>query len=139
MNRVQKILMTAFATGLLLTLGVALAGEMNWLPVGAWQGDKGMEFVFLTVMELAVVCLIPLALRLFKFKKIKQQIVEHGDEAHIKWGTIRLDMLLIPMMLNTLFYYLFANNSFGIMAVILFLCLFFVYPSKKRCETEVEP
>ena len=98
-----------------------------------------MEFVFLTVMELAVVCLIPLALRLFKFKKIKQQIVEHGDEAHIKWGTIRLDMLLIPMMLNTLFYYLFADNSFGIMAVILFLCLFFVYPSKKRCETEVEP
>ena len=27
MNRVQKILMTAFATGILLTLGVALAGD----------------------------------------------------------------------------------------------------------------
>ena len=124
--------------GIIVTLLVVVAGEMNWLPVGALQGDKKLEFVFLTVMELAIVCLIPLALRLFKFKKIKQQLVEEGEPAHIKWGLIRLDMLIFPMFLNTLFYYLFANNSFGIMAIILFLCLFFVYPSKKRCETEVE-
>ena len=131
-------MMMSFVMGIALTLAIAVAGEMNWLPVGKWQGDGGKEFVFLTVMELAIVCLIPLALRLFKFKKIKQQLVEEGEPAHIKWGLIRLDMLIFPMFLNTLFYYLFANNSFGIMAIILFLCLFFVYPSKKRCETEVE-
>ena len=129
-------MMMSFVMGIALTLAMAVAGEMNWLAVGKWQGDKGMEFVFLTVMELATICLIPLALRLFKFKKIKQQLVELGEPAHIKWGLVRLDMLIFPMFLNTLFYYLFANNSFGIMAVIFAICLVFVYPSKKRCEAE---
>ncbi|MBR6444843.1 MAG: hypothetical protein IKS94_00160 [Prevotella sp.] len=139
MNRAQKILMMSFVMGIALTLAMAVAGEMNWLPVGKWQGNSNLEFIVLTVMELALICLIPLALRLFKFKKIKQQLVENGEPALIKWGLIRLDMLIFPMFLNTLFYYLFGNNSFGVMAVILLLSLFFVYPSKKRCKTEVEP
>ena len=138
MNRVQRILTMAFVTGIVLTLAIVVAGEMNWLPVGSWQGDVEQEFIVLMVMELATIALIPLALRLFKFKKIKRQLVENGENAHIKWGLIRLDMLIIPMFLNALFYYLFANISFGIMAAILCLCLVFVYPSKKRCETEVE-
>ena len=131
--------MMSFVMGIALTLAMAVAGEMNWLPVGKWQDNSNLEFIVLTVMELALICLIPLALRLFKFKKIKQQLVENGEPALIKWGLIRLDMLIFPMFLNTLFYYLFGNNSFGVMAVILLLCLFFVYPSKKRCKTEVEP
>ncbi|MBR6455803.1 MAG: hypothetical protein IKS72_02580 [Prevotella sp.] len=139
MNRAQKILMMSFVMGIALTLAMAVAGEMNWLPVGKWQGYSNLEFIVLTVMELALICLIPLALRLFKFRKIKQQLTENGEPALIKWGLVRLDMLIFPMFLNTLFYYLFGNNSFGVMAVILLLCLFFVYPSKKRCETEVEP
>lgn len=122
--------------GIIVTLLVVVAGEMNWLPVGALQGDKKLEFVVLMVMELALVCLIPLALRLFKFKKIKQKLEEEGVWACIKWGERRIAMIIYPILINTLFYYLFANNSFGIMAVIFAICLVFVYPSKKRCEAE---
>ena len=122
--------------GIIVTLLVVVAGEMNWLPVGALQGDKKLEFVVLVVMELVLVCLIPLALKLFKLKKIKQKLEEEGEWACLKWGERRITMIIYPMLTNTLFYYLFANNSFGIMAVIFAICLVFIYPSKKRCEVE---
>ncbi|MBR1468665.1 MAG: hypothetical protein IJ605_00910 [Prevotella sp.] len=115
-----------------------MAGEMNWLPVGEFQGNETMEFWVLTVMELLTIALIPLALRLFKFQKVKQEIAEKCEEGLLRWGLFRLDMLLIPMVVNTAFYYLFVNNSFGIMAAILCLCLVFVYPSKNRCQAELE-
>ncbi|MBR5919139.1 MAG: hypothetical protein IKZ83_04490, partial [Prevotella sp.] len=124
--------------GIIVTLLVVVAGEMNWLPVpvGALQGDKKLEFVVLVVMELVLVCLIPLALKLFKFKKIKQKLEDEGGWAFLKWGERRIAMIIYPMLLNTLLYYFFANNSFGIMAVIFAICLVFIYPSKKRCEAE---
>ena len=49
-------------------------------------------------------------------------------------------MLCLPMLLNTLFYYMFGFSvAFGYMAIVLFLCLFMIYPSMKRCEYEVQP
>ena len=42
------------------------------------------------------------------------------------------------MPLNTVLYYLFMNTTFGYMAIILAICLPFVYPSEARCEAETE-
>ncbi|MBR7043843.1 MAG: hypothetical protein IKI18_06730 [Prevotella sp.] len=138
MDRVQKILMTAFWIGVVLSVATALAGELNWIPVGAFQGNAEMEFVVLTAMELLTLAMIPLALRLFKFKKVKQELHEKREQALLKWGICRLDMLHFPLFLNVALYYFFANNSFGIMALILCCCLVFVYPSKSRCRAELE-
>lgn len=130
--------MAIFWCGIATTLAVAALGETNILPEGIWQGEEQLEFVVLMVMELATVALIPLALRLFKFKTVKSNLREYGPQALMKWGVVRIDMLHFPMLLNALFYYFFANNSFGIMALILCLCLVFVYPSRKRCEAELD-
>ena len=138
MEKAQKILMSVFVAGVVLVLSVAVAGELGWLPVAEKPGNSELEFVVLTVMELLTLAMIPLALKLFKFKKVKQEFAEKGALALVKWGLIRLNMLLLPMFLNALFYYLFVNNSFGLMAIILCVCLVFVYPSKKRCEAELE-
>ena len=46
-------------------------------------------------------------------------------------------MLTVPMVVNTLLYYLFMNVAFGYLAIILALCIFFVFPSMSRCEAEV--
>ena len=75
MERAKKILMMSFVMGIALTLAMVVLGELNLLKNGTFHGDSGLEFVVLTMMELAVICLIPLALRLFKSKKIKQQLV----------------------------------------------------------------
>ena len=54
----------------------------------------------------------------------------------MKLGMLRLSLLLIPMQVNTLLYYLYMNPAFGYMAIILLLCLPFVYPSMNRCLDE---
>jgi len=45
-------------------------------------------------------------------------------------------MLLVPMLVNAVLYYLFMNVAFGYMAIILFLACFFVFPSQERSEQE---
>jgi hypothetical protein len=49
----------------------------------------------------------------------------------------RLLMLCVPMVLNTVLYYMFMNVAFGYMGIILFLCLFFIVPTRERCMSEI--
>ena len=44
--------------------------------------------------------------------------------------------LCLPMLINTFMYYQTMSPAFGYMAIILVLCLFFVYPSIGRCIEE---
>ena len=50
----------------------------------------------------------------------------------------RLLMLCVPMIVNTVLYYVFMNVAFGYMGIILFLCLFFVMPTMDRCLSEIK-
>lgn len=83
-------------------------------------------------MEVATICLIPLSLRLFKWKHVVSAIHSAGDRAMLRWGTVRLLMLCVPMMLNTWLYYQFMNVAFGYMGIIGLLSLAFVYPTRTR-------
>ena len=51
---------------------------------------------------------------------------------------LNLQLLLLPLLVNTLLYYMYANVAFGYMAIILVIVLPFVYPSMERCMSEVE-
>ena len=59
------------------------------------------------------------------------------EKALLRWGSLRMLMLCVPMVINTLCYYLFMNVAFAYMAIILFICLFLVYPSLDRCYSEI--
>ena len=54
----------------------------------------------------------------------------------MKWGMIRLFILEVPMLVDTLLYYIYMNTTFGYLAVMLLLCLPFVFPSMNRCQAE---
>jgi hypothetical protein len=54
----------------------------------------------------------------------------------MKWGTIRLLILQVPMLADTLLYYMYMNTTFGYLAIMLLLCLPFVFPSLNRCLAE---
>jgi hypothetical protein len=98
--------------------------------------NNGMEFAITTVMELLTIASIPLALRLFKFKKVDADLQQRHAEALSKWGVMRLAMLELPLLFNILCYELFLNTTFGYMAVITALCLPLVWPSSDRCAAE---
>ena len=130
--------MSVFRVFIAVALLLVALFETETLPIGIMEGREQVEFGLVFFMELITVCLIPLALRLFKFKKVEADLKRHGAVALRKWGILRLLMLLLPLMKNTLLYYLFMNTTFGYMAIIVLLTTPFVYPSMSRCLSEVE-
>lgn len=139
MKRTQSILTIEIAAFVVAALIVVGLFESNTLLEGSLADSKTNEFFVVTAMELLTLCTVPLALRLFKFKSVERSLKENGQQALLKWGTIRIMLIVVPMLLNVILFYLFGNVAFGYMAIILFLCLFFIYPTKSRCEAETEP
>lgn len=135
-NQVQRILLTNF----LLMLGIALLMvalyETEILTPSDMASSQTMVFGILVVMELLTIVVIPLALKLFSFKFIRRRLLAKKGDALLSWGTARLNMLCLPMIVNTFMYYQTMSPAFGYMGIILLLCLFFVYPSKERCYEE---
>lgn len=136
MNNTIKKLKTIFYLELVTALLIVVLYESDVLPAGCFTQHSTSEFVLLTVMELLTVILIPLALRLFKFKKIAADLSERKQAALVRWGTIRIEMLALPLLANTLLYYLYMSTTFGYMAIILLICMVFIYPSKDKCYFE---
>lgn len=128
--------MVLFCGAVCLVVLMVFFFEGGVLPSGGLvSDDKSLEFVLVSFMELTTLCLIPLALRMFKMKRVNNRLTT--PEALAKWGTVRLLMLCVPMVVNCLLYYLFYNVALGYMSIILFLCLFFVVPTTERCRAEI--
>lgn len=130
--------MTAFCASIAICVLLVFLFETDILPIGTLTEAKSSEFVMSVIMELLTLCVIPLALKLFKFKHIHTQLTESKHQSLLSWGLIRLCLLAVPMILNTVLYYLYMNVAFGYMGIILFLCLFFIIPTMDRCNSDVK-
>ena len=138
MKETKNQLMSVFVSGTVLPLMIVCIYETEVVAPGLLATDKQSEFLLTFLMELMTLGCAFLALRLFKFEKIHQELISDKAVALRKWGVIRLVMLLFPLWADTLLYYLYMNTTFGYLGIILVLCLPFVYPSKSRCEAETE-
>ena len=128
--------MTVFVGILLVTAIIVVVYETNILSPGGNVLSKESEFINVAIMEVATLACVFLALRLFKFKQIHQALVTDKAPALLKFGIIRLILLELPMLSNTLLYYMYMNTTFGYLAIILLLCLPFVVPTMNRCIAE---
>lgn len=137
MRHTQHILLCNTLVPLALVLATIVLFETDVLPCGVLKGQQTQaEFVAAVTMEILTIALIPLALKLFRLRAVSSRLHRQGAEALLRFGLLRLAMLTVPMMANTLLYYLFMNVAFGYLAIILALCLFFVFPTAARCEAE---
>jgi hypothetical protein len=136
MKRISKYLTVIFTLFVVLTLAVILLYETEVLESGLLADDKQSEFLWTALMELLSLGAAFLGLRLFKFRMVHEDLTGRKEPAMMKWGTIRLLILEMPMLVNTLLYYIYMNTTFGYMAIILLLCLPFVFPSLNRCLAE---
>ncbi len=137
MKKTQRILMALYVALIIAALTLVVLCEADVLGSGQMAGHQQEEFITTTMMELMTLAGAYLALRLFKFKNVSAELLSQKAPALLKWGLVRLVLLEVPMVANTLFYYMYMNTTFGYMAIILLLCLPFVYPSMSRCEAEV--
>ena len=141
MEKVSKQLTCIFVIFIAMALTVVALYELDLMESGTLAADKQTEFAAMSGMELTSLAAVFLGLRLFKFQKIHQELVSRKEPALMKWGTLRLLILEVPMVINTYLYYIYMNVTFGYLAIILLLCLPFVFPTLQRCldETTEEP
>lgn len=137
MDATKKILLSIWWGGILLCCLIVIAGESDQITL---VDNLNTEFLCHTTMIFLTIIAIPLSLRLFKIERVRHKFKTSTDKTRTlkTWGMIRLFILGLPLVLNTLFYYLYENVAFFYLAVILVLASVFVYPSKNRCETETE-
>ena len=136
MKKVSKQLMVFYTAQVVLALVVIVLFELDILPEGVKADDKQSEFMLVATMELVSLAAAFLGLRLFKFKAIHNDLINRKERAMWKWGMARLIILEAPMVIDTLLYYIYMNPTFGYLAIILLLCLPFVFPSYNRCVSE---
>lgn len=136
MRSISRKLTVVYMLLAALALIVILLYETDILNAGVMEEQKQSEFVLTALMELVSLGAAFLGLRLFKFKTVHQDLVGRKEPAMWKWGVIRLIILEVPMVVNTLLYYWYMNTTFGYLAIILLLCLPFVFPSLNRCLAE---
>ena len=136
MKSISKRLVVIYMSLAAIALAIILLYETDILEAGVMEEQKQSEFILTALMELVSLGAAFLGLRLFKFKAVHQELVSLKEPAMWKWGVIRLLILEVPMIINTLLYYIYMNTTFGYLAVMLLLCLPFVFPSVNRCLAE---
>ena len=136
MKKISKQLMLVFTLLLAVMVGIIALYESGVLESGVLTDSKQTEFLAMTGMELTSLAGAFLGLRLFRFQKIHDALVTQKEPALLRWGILRLLILEVPMVSNTYLYYMYMNTTFGYLAIILLLCLPFVFPTQSRCIAE---
>ena len=132
MNKTISLLRTVLIANVGVAVVIAAFYELDILPSGILAGRPQDEFLSTISMELITIVFIPVALRLFKTKDVEKRLEEGNIKAFRKWGLVRILMITVPLVLNTLLYYSFMNTTFGYMALILLICLPFIYPAVRK-------
>lgn len=137
MSKVRRILLLELFFSLAFAVVLIFLYEQDFLMPGYASEKNALQYVLQAVMEVLTIGLIPLSLYLFKIKRVAAQLKSQGYQGLLRWGSLRMTMLCLPLIINTVLYYAFMSVAFGYMAIILLLCLYFVYPSKTRCREEI--
>lgn len=134
----QNLLKIIFGSMIGCSLIIAVLFEGNFLPSGILVGNSQQEFFCTLFMELLTICMIPLVLRLIRSGS--KTVMRDQDALYIwyrKRAVQRVLMMGLPLFVNTLLYYLFMNVTFGYMALILLICMFFIIPTQARYLKEM--
>ncbi len=137
-KRVSNILRIEYIALMALAMVFVVLFETNTIMEGACVGEEMLEFCLLALMQLLTIIAIPLALKLFKLKCVVLRLRNEKERALLFWGSTRNLLLFLPLLMNTVLYYLFVNVAFGYMAIILMLTTCFIYPSYRRSQTDLE-
>ena len=86
MKKTQRTLLGMMLGSIGISLLLVLLYETDIFLSGTSTDNKSAEFLTVTFMELLTICLIPLSLRLFKFKHIHRQGLQTVGWGHVAHG-----------------------------------------------------
>ena len=111
MKSISRKLTIIYMSLAALTLVIILLYETDILETGVLEEKKQSEFILTALMELVSLGAAFLGLRLFKFKVVHNDLINRQEPAMMKWGTVRLLILELPMLVDTLLYYIYMNTK----------------------------
>ncbi len=138
MRPVKNFLLRLFLAFLLLAILLIVLYETGVIDGGQLALHTKVDFIVECVLVLLTICAIPLALRLFKFRRVHDQLMKNKEKSLISWGMLRIVLLGVPMLANIFAYYTFQNMGYSYLALILFLSMWFVFPTLGKCYAETE-
>lgn len=139
MEKTRNILMMIFWAVLLIAGALYVCGDFLEMDMNLLVMSKTHYYLQMLIILLTL-AIVPLALRLFKFKAVESALRAQPAHALLKWGTLRLAMLGSMLILNTLLYYIYGfEPAYGYLAVMIMLTMPFVFPTMSRCKAETAP
>ena len=132
MKKTVNILRTLFIASVGIAVVVAALYELDILPSGVLADRPQDEFLCTIAMELVTIVFIPIAFRTPKPKDVDRRLDEGDIKTFKTWSIVRILMITVPLLMNTLLYYIFMNTTFGYMALILLICLPIIYPATRK-------
>lgn len=141
MKKTRNILMCIYWLMLLVAAAIYLCGDYLEMDMAILASDESRQsgYYVQMVMILLTLGFVPLALRLFKFNSIHAALMAHPADALLKWGSIRVLILGLLLVANTLLYYIYGfEPSYGYLAVMVMLTMPFILPTLERCKAETE-
>ena len=141
MKKTRNILSIVFIIVCAVALALYIGGDFFDMDIAVLQEvDQNTKFTVQTVDILLSLAVVPTALYMFKKPAIHADLIARKAPALLKWGLLRLLMLGMMLIGNTLLYYLFGfEPAFGYLAVITAMVMPFVVPTIKRCVAETTP
>lgn len=136
MKRTVTILTALFWSTMAIGFTIVALFETNIVLSGDLSDNTLLDYYCTLAMELLTIAAIPFALRLFRFASVKRRLVEQ-PESLLRFASLRMMLIAIPMLVNGFLYYMFMSTTFGYMGIICLLCMSFVYPSANRCKSEI--
>ncbi len=126
--------MLLFVAILLVAAAIYVGGEFAKVDMCILaDASRQQRFFSSTLMILLTIGLLPLSLRLFRFKAVSADLQRRKAAALACWGTIRLAVLGLLLVLNTFLYFAFGFEVVcGYLAVLVLLCVPLVVPPNER-------
>lgn len=138
-NKIRNILKGVMYGSMAIMAAIIMLFESETLLPGAIEKGSQADFILVSLLEIITICTIPVALRLFKWNFVQSEIEADAAKGLLRWGLVRMLLICVPMIVNTLLYYVVSiNTTFGYMAIIGLICLVFINPTKRRCMAETE-
>jgi hypothetical protein len=135
---VSRMLLMQYWTAVIAAITLVVVYECGMIDSGTLSHSRLTEYYLLLVMEPLTLAGIFGALYMFKLRRIDGDLKSRGAVALKQWATLRIAILEVLLLGNTIFYYLFMAASFGYMAIMVALAYCFVYPNLSRCKADIE-
>jgi len=112
MEKTRKILMTECLGSVAILLLLALVFETGLVAEGLWATADGTTlFLAQTAMTIVLLATVPGALYLFRLRSVRDRLIADGETALRRWGSVRMLMICVPMVLDLLLYYLRGSGG----------------------------